>query len=263
MIGPTYSIRNWSDQFENCASRKLRTLNWVPIPNGHDSTAYCRLMSRKDGPEIFTAWILLVQLASRCHERGVLASNDGRPYQACEIALKTRAPERIFINSLPELISMGWVESDGAAGESAGASGESADTSGGRGRLAAAKGREGKGTEGNGTEGKTPLTPQDKLGGDLPDNLNYDSFIKVWMEWEQHRKEIRKPLKPTQVKKQLKRLGELGLKKAITALNHTIDMGWQGIREPEPDDPRKPRPKPGNNSTESILKELERETDAL
>ena len=121
MFGPTYSIANWDEQFENASSRKLKVLGWVPIPNGHDSTAYC----------------LLVHLASRCHDRGVLASNDGRPYQASEIALITRAPEKLFIKGLPELVAMGWVEAEGESGESANASGESANASGGGGRIAA------------------------------------------------------------------------------------------------------------------------------
>ena len=255
---PVFTISGWDELFENCASRKLKVLGWVPMPNSHDSVAYSRLMNRKDGPEIFAAWILLVQLASKCAERGVLKSSDGRPYDAEEIAVKTRAPEKIFVKALPHLCSVGWITSDPPLAESPDASGESADTSADNGRLAALNR-----IEGNRIEENSPLTPQDKLGGDLPDNLDTDSFRKVWAEWEQHRSEIRKPLKPTQIKKQLKRLDELGLKKAIEALNHTIDMGWQGIREPEPEDPRKPRLKPGNNTSEAILEDLKRQTDNL
>ena len=256
--GTIFAINDWDNLFENCASRKLKVLGWVPIPNGHDSVAFSRLMNRKDGAEIFAAWILLIQLASKCHIRGTLQSTDGRPYDAEEMAIKTRAPERIFVKALPYLCSSGWISSEPPLGKSADASAESPDVSAGGGRLAALNR-----IEKNGKEKNTPLTPQDKLGGDLPANLNFDSFLKVWVEWEQHRTEIRKPLKPTQVKKQLKRLGELGLTKAIEALNHTINMGWQGIREPEPEDPRRPRPKPGNNEPSQIIKKLERETKQI
>ena len=255
---PTFTVANWSEQFENCASRKLRSLNWVPIPNGHDSLAYCRLIKRKDGPEVFTAWILLVQLASRCATRGVLASSDGRPYGPEDMAVKTRAPERLFFNALPELVALGWVEQDGKTGESAETSGESADASGGRGRLAAAKGREGKGTEGKGI----PPYPQKEFWGDFPDNLKAEKFQKVWAEWVKHRTEIRKPLKPTQITKQLKRLGSLGEAKAIAALNHTIANGWQGIREPEPDMSNAVNEK-NNNTPSATLRQLEKETERL
>ena len=91
--GTLFAVKDWNTLFENAASRKLKGLGWVPIPNGHDSLAYCRMMSRKDGPEIFAAWILIVQLASRCSERGILASSDGRPYCPEEMAVKTRGPE--------------------------------------------------------------------------------------------------------------------------------------------------------------------------
>jgi len=256
--GTLFVVKDWDTLFENAASRKLKGLGWVPIPNGHDSLAYCRMMTRKDGPEIFAAWILIVQLASRCSERGTLASSDGRAYCPEEMAVKTRGPEKIFTLALPYLVQAGWLQATPSLGESANGLAESASVLAESGGLASGNRKEKKGIE-----KKTPLTPQDKLGGDLPENLNYDSFLTAWSEWEQHRKEIRKPLKPTQVKKQLKRLGDLGLKKAIIALNHTMDMGWQGIREPEPENPRKPRPPLGNNSNESILKDLERETNAL
>ena len=260
---PVFTIKDWDTLFENCASRKLKFLGWVPIPNSHDSVAYSRLMNRKDGPEIFAAWILLIQVASKCQARGVLQSSDGRPYDAAEIAVKTRAPEKIFVKALPYLCSVGWITSDKASAESAEASGGSPDTSADPPDIAGANRIEQKGIEKNGTEKKSPPSPQNKFGGNLPPSLDFDSFYEAWGEWEQHRKEIRKPLKPTQIKKQLKRLGELGLTKAIEALNHTINMGWQGIREPEVEDPRKPSRKPGNNEPSQIIKDLERQTQEL
>ena len=257
---PVFTITDWDTLFENCTSRKLKVLGWVPIPNSHDSVAYSRLMNRKDGPEIFAAWILLVQLASKCADRGVLKSSDGRPYDAEEISVKTRAPEKIFVNALPHLCAAGWITSDSPSADSPDTSADNGGTSADNGRLAGANRIEQNGKR---IEKKDPPTPQNKFGGDLPPSLNFDSFIKVWGEWEQHRIEIRKPLKPTQIKKQLKRLGELGLTKAIEALNYTIHMGWQGIREPEVQDPRRPQLKPGNNEPSQIIKDLERQTKEL
>ena len=256
---PVFTIKDWDELFENCASRKLKVLGWVPMPNNHDSVAYSRLMNRKDGPEIFAAWILLVQLASKCVTRGVLKSSDGRAYDAEEIAVKTRAPEGIFKKALPYLCEAGWITSEPPLAESADTSAGFPDVSADNGRLAALNR-----IEGNRKEGNTPLTPQDKLGGDLPENLDFDSFKQVWREWEQHRREIKKPLKPTQVKKQLKRLSELGLSKAIEALNHTIDMGWQGIRTPDMVvNGKGPAPKPGNNEPSELIKALEKRSEQL
>lgn len=113
----------WDELFENSASRKLKALAWVPIPNNHDSVAYARLITSKGGPEIFAAWVLIVQLASRCAERGVLASSDGRPYDAADMAIKTRAPAGLFQKALPYLVEIGWLA------ESASTSAESASTS--------------------------------------------------------------------------------------------------------------------------------------
>ena len=58
-------------------------------------------------------------------------------------------------------------------------------------------------------------------------------FEKAWTDWIAHRKEIRKPLKPTQIRKQLEELAAIGESRAIATINHTITKGWQGLREPD------------------------------
>lgn len=67
----------------------------------------------------------------------------------------------------------------------------------------------------------------------LPEGLRSERFEKTWSDWEQHRKEIKKPLTPTQRKAQLAHFAKLGEEKAIAAIEHTIFKGWQGIKEPE------------------------------
>lgn len=255
MFGPTYSIANWDEQFENASSRKLKVLGWVPIPNGHDSTAYCRLMNRKDGPEIFTAWILLVQLASRCHDRGVLASNDGRPYQASEIALKTRAPEKLFIKGLPELVAMGWVEAEGESGESANASGESANASGGGGRIAAGNRTEEK-------EQKRIELPTQKWRDIY--NLYPRKVSPVAAE-----KAIRKAL--TIKTPEYLREAVVAYSKAVKAVDKKfIPYPASWFNAGCYDDDRSEwgtnsdnYQKPGDNSADSIIKELQKQTDRL
>ncbi len=64
-----------------------------------------------------------------------------------------------------------------------------------------------------------------------PPNLENDSFKKSFAEWEQHRKEIKKPLTKSQTKKQIKLFAEWGTARAVAAIDYTIRMGWQGIKE--------------------------------
>ncbi len=85
------------------------------------------------------------------------------------------------------------------------------------------KGRERKGKEGKGEEDVAPEA--------LP--FSSPEFSEAWSQWQQHRTEIRKPLKPTMRKAQLAELAAMGEQRAIAALRHTIAKGWQGIREPE------------------------------
>jgi len=246
--GTLFAIKDWDTLFENAASRKLKGLGWVPIPNSHDSLAYCRMMARKDGPEIFAAWILIVQLGSRCADRGILASSDGRPYCPEEMAVKTRGPERIFTLALPYLCEVGWMDSEPKMGESA-------SRSAGSGGIAAVNRKEKKGIE--------KQTPNPLKGVSFPDNLISDKFKKSWGEWMGHRVEIKKPLKPIQITKQLKRLSELGEAAAIEALEHTMENGWQGIRSPDENDPSNKPKETGNNTPDFRLKEIERETQKI
>jgi hypothetical protein len=63
--------------------------------------------------------------------------------------------------------------------------------------------------------------------------LNSPEFLETWNQWERHRREIKKPLTTLQGQKQLEKFAEWGLKRSVAAINHTIEKGWQGIREPE------------------------------
>lgn len=87
---------------------------------------------------------------------------------------------------------------------------------------------EGKGKEGKGREQGTEGNKEESA------SLPFDSveFSKAWQEWIEHRNEIKKPLKPTQIKKQLEELAAIGEQRAIAMINHTIMKGWQGLREP-------------------------------
>jgi hypothetical protein len=56
-----------------------------------------------------------------------------------------------------------------------------------------------------------------------------DEFRKAWSEWEQHRREIKKPLTPTSIRKQLEDLAKMSEAESIAAMHRSIASGWQGI----------------------------------
>jgi hypothetical protein len=82
--------------------------------------------------------------------------------------------------------------------------------------------------------GDTPAPPSfDALEVAIPGPLQTGPFLAAWSDWVQHRREIKKKLTPLAVTKQLKRLASMGESRARTAIEHTIEKGWTGLREPE------------------------------
>lgn len=72
-----------------------------------------------------------------------------------------------------------------------------------------------------------PLSPS------APPLPHGDEFAKAWASWEKHRSELKKPLKPTMIEAQLKKLGSMPEAEAVEMMLHTVTMGWQGLRAPE------------------------------
>lgn len=68
---------------------------------------------------------------------------------------------------------------------------------------------------------------------DFPESLRSDGFLATWKRWEQHRREIGHAIKATQRSAMIEKLAAMGLDRAIETINHTIAMGWQGLREPD------------------------------
>jgi hypothetical protein len=89
-------------------------------------------------------------------------------------------------------------------------------------------------TENEKTKPVKARKPRKEQSGDLPIPSELgDEFQPYWERWVQHRKEIKKPLAKTQAESQIKQLTEWGFERAKAAIEHTIRMGWQGLREPE------------------------------
>ncbi len=59
-----------------------------------------------------------------------------------------------------------------------------------------------------------------------------DEFKAAWAGWVANRKEIGKPMTERAAKMQLAKLKDIGHDRAISAIEHSIANGWQGIFEP-------------------------------
>ena len=105
-----YSITNWDLNFEKAQTRKSASRHtWVSMTNKHEGLGYLKIMEDDRGAEIFAVWIVLVQLASKCAIRGVLAQRDGEPYTVSDISLKTKMKTDVIEYAIPFLVSIKWV----------------------------------------------------------------------------------------------------------------------------------------------------------
>ena len=106
-----YQIKDWDKLFEKAQSRKIARLNWVAVPNKHDGKGYRRIARHPERCQVFAAWVLILQVASRQPARGVLVDDDG-PLTAEDLADKTGFPEDIFTLAFKVLSDpkIGWLE---------------------------------------------------------------------------------------------------------------------------------------------------------
>lgn len=117
MPKPLYEIAEWDATYECAQSRKEQRNRWVAIPNKHDGRGFNRIALHKKSVELFAAWILIVQVASKMPVRGVLSDKDG-PLTAEDLALKTRFPLHIFELALSYFVlpEIGWMRVSGSSG---------------------------------------------------------------------------------------------------------------------------------------------------
>lgn len=76
-------------------------------------------------------------------------------------------------------------------------------------------------------------------------------FLATWNSWLQYRKEKKKPLTPSTIEKQLKKLAPLGEQTAIRWINCAIEKGWQGLYPPPQDKPTIQN-RPTNDTTRKL-----------
>jgi uncharacterized protein YdaU (DUF1376 family) len=84
------------------------------------------------------------------------------------------------------------------------------------------------------TNNQEPLTKNQEPIKEKSLTLPFEDtdFADAWKDWAQHRKEKKKPLTPTSIKLQLQTLEDMGVDRAIRAIDHSIAQGWTGIFEP-------------------------------
>ncbi len=59
-----------------------------------------------------------------------------------------------------------------------------------------------------------------------------DEFREAWTDWEQHRREIKKPLTPLAIKRQVKTIKAMGEAEAIAAIDRSISARYSDIYLP-------------------------------
>ena len=106
-----YRIKDWDRHFEKAQTRPCKTMGWVAVPNRHDGTGYATVAAHERNCELFTAWILILETASKMPTRGLLFK-DGKPLTAADLAKRTRFPEDIFNLAFTVLVQpeIGWLE---------------------------------------------------------------------------------------------------------------------------------------------------------
>jgi hypothetical protein len=109
----TYRIKHWDEHFEIAQTRRSATMKFkfFACPNRHDGKSFRRLSRHPRGPEVFAAWILIVQVASKQPRRGTLKDLDG-PLTAMDLCDCTGFPEEIFVLAFEVLTdeAIGWLE---------------------------------------------------------------------------------------------------------------------------------------------------------
>lgn len=256
-----YKIANWNTVYESHETRKLECLRYVYLPNKHDGLGFRRVSAQRNACELFAAWILLVEIASkgRKGQRGIL-SRDGVPLDPTECALMTGFPADAFKRAFSFFVQpqMGWLEAEeietpnemlpGFIGNLPESPADLPLSPGNLPPSPADLPQTSPGIEG------IERKKEGKRGAASPILLPFESeeFRSAWTDWKRHRTEIRAPLKETSEKQTLSALERIGEKRAIAMIRFTIFKGWRGLREPSGEDMKQFQATPGQTSSQPI-----------
>jgi hypothetical protein len=108
---PTYRIAGWDRNFETAESRRIRRLTWVATPNKHEGRGFRRISRLENAVEVFCAFQLMIEVASKMPTRGILADEEGA-LDAEDLADKTGFPAEIFAAAFVALVEprIAWLE---------------------------------------------------------------------------------------------------------------------------------------------------------
>jgi len=236
-VKPTYLIKNWDRDFENHESRKIRKTRWVSVPNKHDGKTYKRIARHPRANDLFCAWSLIVQVASKMPVRGVLADDDG-PLDADDLADQTSFEVEIFELAFEVLVQprFGWLDvmTNGMSVVPA-ATSEPGDLGPLPGEEPLPAGNEAPAPGDYG--GQRPLLGAESPGAtkstyDLP--FNGEEFRREWSDYEKHRAQMKKKLTPIARHRLFKQFEGWGEVRTVAALRYSMADGrtWQGVFEP-------------------------------
>jgi hypothetical protein len=63
--------------------------------------------------------------------------------------------------------------------------------------------------------------------------LKSEEFRALWLDWESHRINLKRPMTAIAKLMQIRELKRWGKERALVAIEHSISKGWQGIYEPK------------------------------
>lgn len=169
-------VTDWDRLYETHQTRRLKHLQWVPVPNRMDGDGYVELTDHQDGMAHLGCWLAILEIASRCSPRGVLARGPRAidAHDARSIARIARATVQMMESAIARLVEIGWLEQINAEESTIariqhGTARDDVQMTRGNRALDTRR------MEGNGREGKdTPPTPSVE---------NRDAVISGWDEF--------------------------------------------------------------------------------
>lgn len=79
--------------------------------------------------------------------------------------------------------------------------------------------------------GCVPGSPNRKKETQIPPSLNTKSFLEVWADFLEHRKQMKKKMSDVAKSGMLKKLSKYSVQTAIQMLDQSIENGWLGVFE--------------------------------
>lgn len=217
-----YKIKDWETYYENNRSRTVKDLQWVPIPNKHDGEKYSRIVIHEKGAIIFSTWIILLQVASRCHPRGTLVRNDGKAHDIESLSIKTRAPIEWFKISIPYLVQVSWIE------ELALDCHDPVSVLSSSCQLPDEEGKK---------EGMERSCPNIEISDryEIPSPLRVPQFMGAWDKWLNYRfpKGTKTHDQNVSLREQVLWCSKVGIERAVEAINFSVLQNYKGLFEPK------------------------------